>query len=81
MAEQYPYNNIFTMETLESPVDVASAEIWEVAKLCWENLPRLRQVVAENSNYFYLLIAKIMVTAIYWSFCQVVAENINSFID
>ena len=50
MAQQYPYNNIFTMETLESPVDVASAEIREVAKLCWENLPRLRQIVAEKKQ-------------------------------
>ena len=33
-----------------SPVNVASAEIWKVAKLGWENLPRLRQVVAGEEN-------------------------------
>ena len=31
-------------------MDVASAEIRKVAKLCWENLPRLCQVVAEEKG-------------------------------
>ena len=42
-----------------SPVNVASAEIWKVAKLGWENLPRLRQVVAGGKRIYNILIGDI----------------------
>ena len=44
-----------------SPVNVTSAEVWKVTKFRWENLPRLRQVVAAMDLVdFLLMIAKVM---------------------